>query len=144
MVIRLPNNFIEIKLILIPPQRAARSGNMSTAIRVEELLKKSEALSSELETTKAALTKLQKEHAKTKEEAKSACSKLHYTSMQVTTLRQGRDDAVSKLRRAQQNYETLNRTMTKQAAGWVQERIDERALERSNKIKRLLPNVAQA
>ena len=64
--------------------------------------------------------------------------------MQVTTLKQNRDDTVQKLKKAQQNYDTLNKSLTKQAAGWVQERLDERAVERTNKIKRLFPSVNTA
>jgi len=125
-------------------QRAARAGNMPTAIRVEELLKKNESLKLEIETSHKSLRELQKEHAKVKEDCKTACSNLHYATMQVTTLKQNRDDTIQKLKKAQQNYEILNRSLTKQAAGWVQERLDERAVERSNKMKRLFPSVNTA
>jgi len=125
-------------------QRAARAGSMPTAIRVEELLKKNESLKLELESSQKSLKDLQKEHTKVKDDCKTACSNLHYATMQVTTLKQNRDDTIQKLKKAQQNYDILNKSLTKQAAGWVQERLDERIVERANKIKRLFPNVHTA
>ncbi|KAL5264016.1 hypothetical protein ACHWQZ_G005192 [Mnemiopsis leidyi] len=125
-------------------QRAARAGNMPTAIRVEELLKKNESLRHELESTNNSLRDLQKEHSKVKDDCKTACSNLHYATMQVTTLKQSRDDTLQKLKKAQQNYELLNKSLTKQAAGWVQERLDERAVDRTNRMKRLFPSVNTA
>lgn len=122
-------------------QRAARAGNMPTAIRVEELLKKNESLRLEVETSNKALSDLQREHIKVKDNCKTACSNLHYTTMQVTTLKQSRENTLQKLKKAQQNYDALNRSLTKQAAGWVQERLDDRAVDRTRKMQRLFPNL---
>ena len=61
--------------------------------------------------------------------------------MQVTTLKQSRENTLQKLKKAQQNYDALNRSLTKQAAGWVQERLDDRAVDRTRKMQRLFPNL---
>ena len=64
--------------------------------------------------------------------------------MQANTLRQARDDALQKLKRAQQNYELLNKSLSKQAAGWVQDRVDERAVDEAKRFQRILPAYSTA
>ena len=62
--------------------------------------------------------------------------------LQVNTLRQNRDELFGKFKRTQQSYEQLNKSFTKQAASWVQEKLDERLAENDAKINRLLPKVS--
>lgn len=123
-------------------KRANRAGNMPTATRVEELLKRNEQLRLELESTHKSLGATKMQYTKVKEECMSACSRLNDATVQASTLKQSRDDVLLKLRSTQQNYELLNRSLTKQAASWVNERVKEREAERAEQIKRLLPRVA--
>jgi len=139
---------VEANLATIPGlsraliQRAAKAGNMGTATRIEEVLKKNEMLREEVQELRETVKKGQFEMNRMKDDVKTSCTKLHYSQMQVVTLKQARGDALTKLKKAQLNYETLNKSLTRQAASWVQERIDEKSANEANRIKKILPRVS--